>query len=95
MHTVKELLREKGSEVWTIAPRVTVYEALELMAGKNIGALVAVDDGNVVGMFTERDYARKVILKGRSSKTTTVSELMVTDVLYVSPTTRLRTAWRS
>src|ERR1035437_6933409 len=85
MHTVKELLREKGSEVWTIAPRVTVYEALELMAGKNIGALVAVEDGNVVGMFTERDYARKVILKGRSSKTTTVSELMVTDVLYVSP----------
>ena len=85
MQTVKELLREKGSEVWTIAPRVTVYEALELMAGKNIGALVAVEDGNVVGMFTERDYARKVILKGRSSKTTTVRELMVTDVLYVGP----------
>ena len=62
MHTVKELLREKGSEVWTIAPRVTVYEALELMAGKNIGALVSGDDGIVGGMFTERDYARKVIL---------------------------------
>jgi CBS domain-containing protein len=85
MHTVKELLREKGSEVWTIAPKVTVYSALELMATKNIGALVVIEDGNVVGMFTERDYARKVILKGRSSKTTTVSELMITDVLYVSP----------
>jgi len=85
MHTVKELLREKGSEVWTIAPKITVYEALELMSGKNIGALVVVESGNVVGMFTERDYARKVILKGRSSKTTTVGELMITDVLYVSP----------
>jgi CBS domain-containing protein len=85
MNTVKELLREKGSEVWTIAPGITVYEALELMAGRNIGALVVVEGGNVVGMFTERDYARKVILKGRSSKTTTVSELMITDVLYVSP----------
>ena len=85
MHTVKELLREKGSQVWTIGPPVTVYEALELMATKNIGALVVIEEGNVVGVFTERDYARKVILKGRSSKTTTVGELMVTDVLYVSP----------
>jgi len=85
MHTVKELLREKGSQVWTIAPKVTVYEALELMATKNIGALVVIEAGNVAGIFTERDYARKVILKGRSSKTTTVGELMITDVLYVSP----------
>ena len=85
MHTVKELLREKGSQVWTIAPKVTVYEALELMATKNIGALVVIEQGNVAGIFTERDYARKVILKGRSSKTTTVGELMITDVLYVSP----------
>ncbi|HXI82776.1 MAG TPA: CBS domain-containing protein [Verrucomicrobiae bacterium] len=85
MHTVKELLREKGNEVWTIAPKVTVYEALELMATKNIGALVVIEQGNVAGIFTERDYARKVVLKGRSSKTTTVGELMITDVLYVSP----------
>jgi len=85
MHTVKELLREKGSQVWTITPQATVYEALELMATKNIGALVVLDEGNVAGMFTERDYARKVVLKGRSSKTTTVGELMITDVLYVSP----------
>jgi len=85
MHTVKELLREKGSQVYTIAPQSTVYEALELMAAKNIGSLVVLEHGNVAGVFTERDYARKVILKGRSSKTTTVAELMVTDVLYVSP----------
>jgi CBS domain-containing protein len=85
MHTVKELLREKGNQVWTIAPQATVYEALELMAAKNIGSLVAVEHGKVAGVFTERDYARKVILKGRSSKTTTVAELMTTDVLYVSP----------
>jgi CBS domain-containing protein len=85
MHTVKELLRQKGSQVWTIAPQVTVYEALELMAAKNIGSLVVVEQERVAGMFTERDYARKVILKGRSSKTTTVGELMTTDVLYVSP----------
>ena len=85
MHTVKELLREKGSQVWTITPQATVYEALELMATKNIGALVILEEGNVAGMFTERDYARKVVLKGRSSKTTTVGELMITDVLYVAP----------
>lgn len=85
MHTVKELLREKGHQVWTIAPKATVYEALELMAAKNIGSLVVVENGDVTGVFTERDYARKVILKGRSSKTTTVAELMTVDVLYVSP----------
>jgi CBS domain-containing protein len=85
MHTVKELLREKGSQVWTIAPQATVYEALELMAAKNIGSLVVIEQEHVAGMFTERDYARKVVLKGRSSKSTTVGELMTTDVLYVSP----------
>ena len=77
MHTVKELLREKGSQVWTIGPQATVYEALELMATKNIGSLVVLEQGNVTGIFTERDYARKVVLKGRSSKTTTVGELMI------------------
>ena len=85
MHTVKELLREKGHQVWTIEPQATVYEALELMAAKNIGSIVVVEHGNVAGMFTERDYARKVMLQGRSSKTTTVAELMTSDVLYVSP----------
>ena len=85
MHTVKELLREKGSQVWTIGPQATVYEALELMATKNIGSLVVLEQGNVAGIFTERDYARKVVLKGRSSRTTSIGELMITDVLYVGP----------
>jgi CBS domain-containing protein len=85
MHTVRELLREKGGQVWTIGPQATVYEALELMAGKNIGSVVVIDHGDVAGIFTERDYARKVVLEGRSSKTTAVGELMTTDVLYVGP----------
>ena len=85
MYTVRHLLQEKGNQVWSIAPQATVYEALELMAKKNVGALLVIENGNVVGMFTERDYARKVILQGRSSKTTSVGELMTADVLYVSP----------
>lgn len=85
MYTVKELLREKGNQVWSVAPQTTVYEALELMAEKNIGALVVIEKENVVGIFTERDYARKVTLQGRTSKTTTIGELMTTDVLYVKP----------
>ena len=85
MYTVRHLLQEKGSQVWSIAPQTTVYEALQLMADKNVGALLVVQGGNVAGMFTERDYARKVVLQGRSSKTSTVGELMTHDVLYVSP----------
>ena len=85
MHTVRHLLQEKGNQVWSIAPQATVYEALELMASKNVGALVVAEAGQVVGIFSERDYARKVILQGRSSKTTSVGELMTADVLYVNP----------
>ena len=85
MYTVRHLLQEKGNQVWSIAPGATVYEALELMAAKNCGALLVIERGSVAGMFTEREYARQVILKGRSSKTTTVGELMATEVLYVSP----------
>ena len=85
MYTVRHLLQEKGNQVWSIAPGTTVYEALQLMADKNVGALLVIESGNVAGMFTERDYARKVALQGRSSKTTTVGELMTHDVLYVGP----------
>jgi CBS domain-containing protein len=85
MYTVRHLLEEKGHQVWSIAPRTTVYEALQLMADKNVGALLVLDGGDVAGMFTERDYARKVVLQGRSSKTTTVGELMTPEVLYVNP----------
>jgi CBS domain-containing protein len=85
MYIVRDILREKGEQVWTISPQATVYEALELMAEKNCGALVVVESGKVTGIFSERDYARKVILKGRASKTTTVGELMTTEVYYVKP----------
>ncbi len=85
MYTVRHLLQEKGNQVWSIAPVASVYEALQLMAEKNIGAVLVLDGGQVEGIFTERDYARKVVLKGRSSRTTMVRELMTPDVLYVSP----------
>ena len=84
MNSVNDLLRDKVDRVWTIAPQASVYAALELMAQANIGAVVVTENDRVVGIFSERDYARKVILLGRSSKTTPVSELMTRDVLYVS-----------
>ena len=85
MYTLREMLKMKGDQVWSITPQATVYEALELMATKNCGALVVIKDDKVVGIFSERDYARKVILQGKSSKTTSVGELMTREVLYVSP----------
>ena len=84
MHTVRDLLQTKGNQVWTIKPQASVYDALELMAAKNIGAVMVTENNRVVGIFSERDYARKVVLLGRASKTTPVSELMTHDVLYVS-----------
>ncbi len=86
MNIVRDLLQTKSDQVWTISPQATVYAALELMAAKNIGAIVVTENDRVVGIFSERDYARKVILLGRTSKTTPVSELMTRDVLYVSQT---------
>ena len=85
MYTVRQLLQQKGNDVWSIGPHATVYEALQLMAEKNIGALLVMDKNKVVGIFTERDYARKVVLQGRSSKNTLVGELETVDVLYVNP----------
>ena len=85
MTTIRELLQGKPSEVWSVRPTSTIYEALELMSDKGIGALPVVEDGRVVGIFSERDYARKVILKGRASKSTRIEELMTSPVLYVRP----------
>jgi len=82
---VSQILKTKGNKIWSIAPQETAYKALQLMSEKNLGALLVIDKGKVVGIFTERDYARKVILKGKSSKTTPVSELMTKEVLYVDP----------
>ncbi|HYA26933.1 MAG TPA: CBS domain-containing protein [Thermodesulfovibrionales bacterium] len=85
MKTVGELLKSKGRDIWTISPLATVFQALELMAEKDVGALPVVQNGKLVGIFSERDYARKIILLGRASKDTTVSELMTQTVFYVSP----------
>ncbi|MBO1225670.1 MAG: CBS domain-containing protein [Candidatus Scalindua sediminis] len=85
MITVKQHLKGKTGCVWTIAPQDSVYRALEVMAKKNVGALVVVEDEKVVGIFSERDYARNVILKGKSSKDTCVSDLMNKKVCYVRP----------
>ena len=89
MALVRDLLQNKGWDVWTIAPGATVYEALELMAQKDVGALPVYEDGAVIGMFSERDYARKVILKGKSSRETSVGELMSSPVYSIGPTDTL------
>lgn len=85
MHTVAEILRHKGSDVWSIEPDAVVLEALKLMAEKRIGALLVMTDGKLVGIFSERDYARKVALEGRSSRESTVSEIMSHKVLCARP----------
>jgi CBS domain-containing protein len=87
MYLVKDILSEKGYEVYTVEPEATVYEALKKMAGKNVGALLVVKDEQVVGVFSERDYARKIILRGKSSKDSTVGELLSERIFYVKPFT--------
>jgi len=86
---VKELLDEKGHDVYSISPDAAVYDALKLMAEKEIGALVVLEDDKMVGILSERDYARKVILKGKSSKETLVREIMTTEVFHASPEQKL------
>ena len=93
MRTVMQILQTKGDQVWTIGPQATVFDALKLMADKGIGALVVVEEGEVVGIFSERDYARKVILKGRSSKETPVRKIMTEHVVTVEPSTPVN-IWR-
>ena len=86
MKSVAEILRSKPDQtVYNIAPGVSVYEALRLMADKNIGALLVVEEGKIVGILSERDYARKVVLMDRSSKQTAVREVMTSPVMYARP----------
>jgi len=85
MITVRDILRAKGQQVWWISPDATVFSALELMAEKNIGALVALDGESLAGIFSERDYARKVILKGKASKEISVRAIMTSEVTTVGP----------
>jgi len=85
MQTVRDLLAKKGKHVWAIEAEQTVYEALQLMAEKDIGALLVRDGGRPAGIVSERDYARQVVLKGKTSKDTPVRDVMTTRVVYVRP----------
>jgi CBS domain-containing protein len=87
---VKKLLDKKGHDVYSVSPDATVYDALKLMAEKEIGALVVLEDGKMVGILSERDYARKIILKGKASKDTTVREIMTSEVIHTRPDEKVR-----
>ena len=83
--TVALILKEKGNTVWSISPHESVYTAIEQMADKHAGSLLVISDGKLMGIISERDYARKVVLMGRSSKNTPVSEIMTGAVVCVTP----------
>lgn len=83
MTTINHLLETKGHDIWSISPDASVYEALKVMAEKEIGALLVIEDGELIGIISERDYARKVILKGKTSVDTPVREIMTSKVIYV------------
>lgn len=88
---IKNILKTKGSEVFHISPEQTVYEAIEQMASKDVGALLVLDNGKLKGIITERDYRSKVIIKGRASKTTMVKEIMSTGLYCVKPSDKVET----
>jgi CBS domain-containing protein len=90
METVKDILATKGSEVISVSPEATLIGALELMADRNVGAVLVLDaQGAIQGLFSERDFVRKIIIKGRAMETTKVKEIMTSRVLYVAPETTL------
>lgn len=89
MRTVRKILESKGSQVWSVSPDTRLYEALKLMADKNIGALLVREEGEIVGIISERDYARKVVLEGKNSMIVPISEIMTKRVLCVSPSQSL------
>jgi CBS domain-containing protein len=84
MGKVRNILQGKGRNIFSVEPNTIVYQAIELMAQKNIGGLLITENGKLVGIFTERDYARKLILKGKSSKDTTIGELMTKNPFTVT-----------
>src|SRR2546423_11351051 len=83
--TISEILNHKGNNVWSISPEATVFDAIQLMSDRNIGALLVTENGRLVGILTERDYTRKVALKGKSSKQTAVKEILTGQIFHVSP----------
>lgn len=92
MQTVRDILNSKGQDLYSVTPDVSVFEALERLEERNIGVILVIDtDGTLLGIFSERDYARKIVLKGRHSKTTSVREVMTRKVSCVSPDTTVET----
>jgi CBS domain-containing protein len=85
MKTVHDILRKKGYDIWSVGPTTPIYETLQLMDEKNVGAVLVLDAGTLVGVFSERDYARKVVLKGKASKETPVGDAMTAPVTCVRP----------
>src|SRR5512135_644395 len=90
MITIGQVLQTKGHDFFAISPQASTYEALEIMADKEVGALLVIESGKLAGVFSERDYARKVILKGKSSKNTTVGELMSSPPICADPALTIR-----
>jgi CBS domain-containing protein len=90
MKTVSELLKKRNSTLWHVRPEDTVFDALKLLADYEVGALMVMEGGKLVGVISERDYTRKVALQGKSSKETKVLDIMTSNVLVVSPQTRTR-----
>lgn len=85
MKTIKEIMGNKDQDIWSVGSDANVYEAIEVMAEKGVGALMVIDGGKPVGIISERDYARKVILQGRSSKETLVRDIMTSRIIHTSP----------
>ena len=83
--TVRSVLKQKGQNIWSALPEAWVYDAIEMMADKHVGALLVISKGKLLGIISERDYARKVILQGKSSKQTQVKEIMTSPVIFVGP----------
>ena len=90
METVSGILDAKGHEIWSIGPSAWVYDAIDMMARKQVGALLVTDAGTPVGIISERDYARKVILKGRSSRETPIRDIMTSRVIYTTPDMKVK-----
>lgn len=89
MKTVQDILQKKGQSVWSVPPQASIFEALRMMEEKNIGAVLVLEEEELQGIFSERDYARKVVLKGRSSRETQVAEGMTSRVACVRPDTTI------
>jgi len=85
METIRQILNKKGNQIFSVTPETTVYDTLMLMADKNIGAVLVLDEGKLVGIMSERDYARKVVLKGKFSKEIPVKEIMSPNVICIEP----------